>query len=188
MKFNASMILWICPLFYLIGCAPSDFVGEQEQISMELSQSIESSLQVTKNTVADFSKNLMQHVSDLKNCKKIKENKQYSSMYYPKSAIINQRTTCFVQATQLSEKDWYQFFQASDYVSWIYSFDAASKVKRITPAAKVKFLFGPDLMFDSFSFYKDAVAQYPMVTWTAVKEDINGTGRIIIATRRRQKS
>jgi hypothetical protein len=55
-------------------------------------------------------------------------------------------------------------------------------VKRILPSANTRLLFGENLIFDSFSFYQDALAAYPRLGWTPVKEDINGTGRIVIAT------
>ena len=173
-------LLCVCLVF--LGCSSQDVTREQKKIVSESARYVETIFQEVQSTTALFSEKLKQDAKTLKNCKKPKESGRYSSMYYPQSAVVNASTLCFSETTKLSEKEWFSFFKTHPYVSWIYAFNSYSRLKRITPAVKMNFLFGPDLVFSSFYFFRDAVRLYPKVTWTAVGEDTNGTGRIIAVT------
>ena len=98
MSFKNFLLFNILVSISIIRCTSSKLLHEQEDITLELAQHLESSFETTKTTVASFSNKLIQNFNGLKHCANNKEENQLSSMYYPKSALINHRTKCFVEA------------------------------------------------------------------------------------------
>lgn len=195
MKFN-SLILWLFVALFA-GCRNGSLEKDQRSVHISIQAYVDGAFQSTHDRIHKWTQMLRRNLADKINrnqCKKIRrQNMQsviaqdtrkdaLSSVYIPRSAHLSTRSDCFLEASQDLENEWNSFYQKEGYVSWIYAYDGVAKVKRILPIANTQTLFGDDLSFDKFSFYVDAAANYPKPTWTRVKEDINGTGRIVIGT------
>lgn len=104
----------------------------------------------------------------------------YVPNFSPRGVVLNQ----FLEKTNPLETRWDQFLSSHPYVSWLYIFDAASGAMRIAPATPTEITFGKSMDFSKFEFYESAVREYPKVAWqNKTKEDISGTGLILMASR-----
>ena len=106
-----------------------------------------------------------------------------SSIYLPKSALVGPKLNCLNETTTKLESDWKSFYEKSGYVSWQYVYDDETKSFRIHPPTNPLSLYGDDLTFDSFNFFTNAVEHIPLGSWSNVRDDSNGTGKIIIFSR-----
>lgn len=73
-----------------------------------------------------------------------------------------------------------QAYQAVQVFGFIYAFDNHSKSLLIYPKTEMKTLFGPNLDFTPFIFNQQALKAYPNMFFSDARNDINGTGKILI--------
>jgi hypothetical protein len=79
---------------------------------------------------------------------------------------------------------WNDVLNQMPYVSWMYAYDPTSATLRISPSSDTQTLFGSNLRFDKFDFYVNAQTHPNEIRWaTKAKEDINGTGLILVGSR-----
>jgi hypothetical protein len=103
-----------------------------------------------------------------------------SSFYVPKSAPKSYLLKSVRLADQNLDKSFEAFQKKKNITSWHYVYDSDTKSLHIYPKTNPYSFFGEDLTFDSFSFFKLAVEHYPRGAWGELKEDMKGTGKIII--------
>lgn len=108
----------------------------------------------------------------------------YSSVYVPKrSRKMHKQLLEMKSYFATLDKGFKDYVSSSSFLSWAYLYDSKTKLVMIYPSTNTQVLFGEDLIFDDFYFYKSAVSNYPNGVFSEIKDDINGTGKILIYTK-----
>jgi hypothetical protein len=179
---KAREFLEILMILFIVSCSTNN--PPVPALQLELHREIGTFF---KNSSEEISKKIFEDVQILK--KQFEENTSSdgsfptnndSSFYMPSSATDKEKLIRFQQASKVLDPRWKILYDSTGYLSWLYAYDHESKGLRIYPATNTQAIFGPNLTFENFDFYKTAVSAYPNGRWTNVKEDINGTGRIIM--------
>lgn len=164
-----------------VGCSKSRTgVSEQEHLHADFLAHFEQVLKATESQGQQYIETLQHYQPQQGHCSADSLHSVASSIYLPKSAQRGNQVNCLMKFTQVLDRPWAAFHRDSGYVSWVYLYDNNTKSLRIYPATDPQVLFGDDLTFESFSFFKGAMAAYPKGAWSNIREDINGTGKILI--------
>lgn len=179
MKYTIAIAAFLGLLVY--GCiGRTDIREKQSALHEAVTASMGKTLERTEKEVTRSTQAVVEEYVKA-NCPPPKPSKT-SSVYLPKSVKTGKRLDCILNASHKLDATWSRLNDANDFYSWLYLYDSDSRALRIYPATNPKSLFGEDLVFDQFFFFKGAVTSYPKGSWTRVRPDINGTGKIIVYT------
>ncbi len=181
MKYKMPLLTCMLIMFVLTACSRShEIQNSQQELHKKFLQHCENILHATSTAGQEYIQILQNNYRTNQTCPETALKNELSSIYIPKSAKHGNQLNCLMQASQMLDNKWKRFYDTANYISWIYVYDNNTKGLRIHPATNPRSLFGDDLTFESFNFYKDAVAKFPMGSWSGARDDINGTGKIII--------
>lgn len=169
----------ICFLLVLSCSGKDNIIKKQINLHAEFSDYFRHSLIEASKTIDKNAEDIKQNYS-LSYCPEKYMVSEKSSIYIPKSAVVDAHLCNFLRATSIVEDGWLRSYKNNKFISWLYVYDANSKIVKIHPATNPISMFGEDLIFDTFHFYSGAVSSYPKGSWAKPKEDINGTGTILI--------
>lgn len=140
----------------------------------------ESTISTVQNSGSQNIQELQKIFNDKQECFQNDMQSKISSIYIPKSSVKENRLYCTVKTVLNLENYWEKLYKKLGLLSWLYVYDHETKSFVIYPSTNTQLLYGDDLTFETFYFYKDAVANYPNGIWTGVRDDVNGTGKILI--------
>lgn len=181
MVFQKKWLAYCAAMFFLFifSCDSNKQIFEdQKRTHREFESYFEKTFLKTEAKVDYYAKKLQEQYQLRGDCKYKKPSK--SSIYIPKSAKIGKKLDCFLEVSEKLDDEFEDFYNDLKIISWQYVYDGETKALRIHPATEPESLFGDDLTFDGFSFYKGALQNFPNGIWSDLKDDINGTGKILI--------
>jgi hypothetical protein len=171
-------------LSLLPGCFSSySLQKEQTELHKKAITHIDTQLSLVERKIDDYAEILKTHYPKTAKCGKKPLSSKIVSIYLPKSAKKGNNLNCLQTSASYLDLPWKEFYESTGFLSWLYVYDGLTKSLRIFPSTNTQAIFGNDLVFDSFDFYKISNEQYPQGTWSELKFDVNGTGRLLIRTK-----
>ena len=175
------LLIFILSIF-TFGCKSGSSNNEAHLKShQELNDFVLQSVKKVEQEVSDLGTKLKSTYSNNKdtNLNAVTET-ELSSFYVPKTAPKTPTLERFRIASRVLDSSFEKFHKETEFTSWHYVYDSDTKSLRIYPRTNPSSFFGEDLTFDSFSFFKLAVENFHLGVWGDLKEDIKGTGKIVI--------
>lgn len=163
----------------LLGCSSRERVNEHLVLHRDFAAFQEKLFTETEVRVGKYVQALLKNYVFKSNCQ-FDSTKAKSSIYVPKSGTKGNMFNCLMDAARTLDSLWEEDFSRIDYVSWFYFYDDLTKTLRIFPTTDTYALFGDDLSFSNFHFFKNAVEKFPLGAWSNTRVDVNGTGKIVI--------
>ena len=179
-KSASLMILVVMSMGACHSSLTSDTKGDVTEVNARITSELNRSLDAVQSGLELLAKQLSEKL-DAQTADAKGQKIEFSTVYFPKRAkaagIANIKNSVAFLDPLFNE-----FTGKHSFISWVYFYDNHTKMLLIHPATNAQVLFGEDLIFDEFDFYKTAVKQYPIGAFTDFKDDINGTGKIVIYT------
>ncbi|MBI2343385.1 MAG: hypothetical protein HYV02_03470 [Deltaproteobacteria bacterium] len=183
MKWSRHTVVWTGFLLSLcvMACANHAAVDNaQRRTHQSLLEDFHKALLTIQTVVDRETALLLERYDPQAHCASYDHVISQSSFYVPKSAVRGTALNCLAEVTAQFDEEWKALYERTHYISWMYVYDNATKATRLYPQTNTYALFGPDMAFESFYFYHGAVAQLPHGVWSGIRDDINGTGKIVI--------
>jgi len=173
-----------------LGCNPERVSKHQQELHTQVHQFYESAFNEFQNEIGNSAQEIERCVNSKKECFSPSSNAdELSSVYVPEFSKKSAAVSAFKSVSRTLETHWEDFLKRHPYVSWLYILDATTGSLRISPATPTELTFGKSIDFRTFEFFASAQQDYPRVSWQKkTKEDISGTGLILMASKAVKKS